>query len=211
LSDATQTVQATAAEKIALDGIKRLGIAGAVIGFVGLLIDEFAVDWPPIGLILWFAGIVVTYVALLRFSKAVNDIRIKQRYEWFAGFSGFLLLFTILGRLTIGEALGKLFAALYYGDIEEAAEALQLIILFFIATYAFWILSAKALKDSYDLVKKHTNIGMFGVVGLVYLIGAVLFIILGIGIYIVIIALLLHIIAWIQLPQHITIEKTVQA
>jgi len=211
LSSATQTVQVPAVERIALDGIKRLGIVGAVIGFVGLLIDEFVTDWPPIGLILWFAGIVVTYVAVSRFSKAINNIRIKQRFEWFAGFSGFILLFTILGRLTIGEALGRFFVALSYGELEEAVEALQLIILFFIVTYVFWILSAKALKDSYDLVKKHTNIGMFRVVGLVYLIGAILFIAVGIGIYIVIIALLLHIIAWSQLPQHITIEKTVQA
>ncbi|ADM28061.1 hypothetical protein Igag_1255 [Ignisphaera aggregans DSM 17230] len=211
MSDATQTVQAPAVEKIALDGIKRLGIVGAVIGFVGLLIDEFVVDWPPIGLILWFAGIVVTYVAVSRFSKAVNNIRIKQRYEWSILFSIFVLLFTILGRLTIGGALEKLFTALSYGELEEAAEALQTIILSFIATYIFWILSAKALKDSYDLVKKHTNIGMFRAVGLVYLIGAILFIAVGIGIYIVIIALLLHIIAWNQLPQHITIEKTVQA
>lgn len=178
---------------------------------MGLLIDEFAVDWPPIGLILWFAGIVVTYVAVSRFSKAVNNIRIKQRYEWFVGFSVFILFFTILERLTIGGVLKKLFTALYYEDIVEAAEALRTIILFIIAMYIFWILSARALKDSYDLVEKHTNIGMFRVVGLVYLIGAVLFIAARIGIYIVIIALLLHIIAWIQLPQHITIEKTAQA
>jgi len=211
LSDATQAVQAPAVEKIALDVVKKVGIAGAVIGFVGLLIDEFVEGWPPTGLILWFAGLVVTYVAVSKFSRAVNAIGIKQRYEWFVGFSAFVLFFTILGRLAIGGALERFLAALYYGDIEEAAEALRTIILFFIATYIPWILSAKALKDSYDLVKKHTNIGMFRVVGLVYLIGAVLFIAAGIGTYIVMIALLLHIIAWIQLPQHITIERTAQA
>jgi len=195
-----------ATEKIAFDSIKIVGIAGAVIGFIGLLIDEFVVNWPPIGLILWFVGLVVTYIAVSRFSKAVNNIKIKQRYEWFLVFSGILLFVTLVLRPFLEEELKLLFVALYYGTTEIATKTLRTLILALFVVYILWILSAKAFKDTYDLVKKHTNIRMFRVVGLTYFIGAI-FTIVVMGKYIVMLALLLHIIAWAQLPQYIAIDK----
>jgi uncharacterized membrane protein len=62
------------------------------------------------------------------------------------------------------------------------------------------IISAIFLKKSYDGIKKHTKVDLFGTAGLVYLIGAVTLIIL-IGALILFIAKIIEIIAYFSLSE----------
>jgi len=66
--------------------------------------------------------------------------------------------------------------------------------------WVFLIVSAIFLRRSYGKIATFVGVGMFNTAGLLYLIGAALTILFGVGLIIVLVAAILQIVAFFSLP-----------
>jgi len=180
-----------------LSNAKILGGIGAILGLVGLFI-------PTIGFVLPIVGLILVFIAVKYISEETNDDSIFRNYLFYFIFSviAVISLFAIIP-LVIGVSLFNFTDPSYFTDptmlMESLGTVIAACILSFIIAYIFYIISAIYLKKSYASIAQHTNVDLFKTTGLIYLIGAAT-IIIGVGIFIILIARIIEIISFFSLP-----------
>jgi len=152
--------------------------------------------------ILSIVGVILVYLAVAKISESANDPKIKSDFVKYVIFTiiGFIVLFAwpfiVLG------GMGMSFSA-FSTDVADPVGAFESVLAICIVTWIimalFFILGGVFLKRSFDGIASHTKVDMFKTTGLVYLISAVL-IFFAIGIFVMIIAFILMIIAFFSLP-----------
>jgi uncharacterized membrane protein len=167
---------------------------------------------PTFGIILSLVGIILVFIAVKYISDETKDKSIFNNYLYFfiitiigVVVAGAILIYTFLdagGMSYINELQN-----LAYSDPMAVFETIQPLLMgFIVALVAFWVLmivSAIFLKKSFDKIGDITNVKLFKTTGLVYLIGALTIIIFGLGLVIILIALIIEIIAFFSLPENL--------
>ncbi len=143
--------------------------------------------WGGIGAILTlvglgFVGFILKLVGVKRISDATGNEEIFSKYLWAA------VLAIIASVLTLAAMLSGMFSGhiLGIGMVAVVAAIIMIVAAYF-------------MKQSYDLVARETGVKMFSTVALLYIIGAILTVIM-IGVFIILIAAILEIVAFFSLP-----------
>jgi uncharacterized membrane protein len=183
-----------------LSSAKTIGGIGALLALLGII--------PTVGWILGIIGFIMVIIAVKYISDETKDKSIFNNFLYFIIVSiiavvvaGVILIITFL------EAGGPSYILelqnLAYSDPWAVWETLQpLITGALVALVSLWILmiiSTIFLKKSYDKISEYTNVKWFGTTGLLFLIGAATLVIV-IGAFILLIAMILEIIAFFSLP-----------
>ncbi len=175
-------------------------------GFVGFFVLY-------LGPILFLIGIVLVILAVSKISKEANDKKIFSNYliniipnVVIVVVVVVIAAMTILNQLPDLENIGEM-------EQEEILDVIAPLIapllIIFIISYVGSVIAAYFLKKSYEGIKERTGVDMFGTVGWMYLIGALLTIIL-VGVLILFIARIMEIVAYFSLPDELP-EKKVDA
>ncbi len=143
--------------------------------------------WGGIGAILTlvglgFVGFILKLVGVKRISDATGNEEIFSKYLWaavLAIIASVLMLAAMLSGMSSGHMLG-------IGMVAVVAAIIMIVAAYF-------------MKQSYDLVARETGVKMFSTVALLYIIGAILTVIM-IGVFIILIAAILEIVAFFSLP-----------
>ncbi|WP_297071174.1 DUF996 domain-containing protein [Thermococcus sp.] len=143
--------------------------------------------WGGIGAILTlvglgFVGFILKLVGVKRISDATGNGEIFSKYLWaavLAIIASVLMLAAMLSGMSSGHMLG-------IGMVAVVAAIIMIVAAYF-------------MKQSYDLVARETGVKMFSTVALLYIIGAILTVIM-IGVFIILIAAILEIVAFFSLP-----------
>jgi len=166
------------------------------LGGIGSILALLAIV-PLAGPILAIIGFVLVLIAVKYISDAVGDPSIFKNYLIavilsivgmvvinFAGFTAYLALIpSMAGR---PESFSNIFSLSVIGVL--------------VVVWILLIISAIFIRKSFDSIASAVGVKMFSTAALLYLIGAILIIAFGIGGIISLIALILQIIAFFQLP-----------
>jgi len=185
---------------------KTLGMVGAILNLVGFI----AGVTTGFGFIVLLIGIILIYMATSKLSELVRDDRVRSYYLKFLIIDIAAIVTLIAGALVIFG--GALLGVRAFG--RRGLEALTGILAgaligVLVVLIVFWLLEIFAvlnLRRSYDLIKRYTGVNMFGVTGLLYLLGAVLIVIL-VGFLLLLIAIVLEIVSWASLPESIEARR----
>lgn len=199
-----------------MDGLRDAKYLGGIGSILMILLLA-----PNVGFILYIVGIVLVAIAVKKISDEVGDPSI---------FNNMLIsiILLIVGG-AVGVAVGVVFGLANFAQIFSSVligdglpteftepEAVQLVWGLFIAIFAalavFWAFSVASsifLRRSYNSISKRLGAGLFGTTGLLYLIGAALAIVL-IGFVILLVAVILQIIAFFTLPEHLSEQPPTQ-
>jgi len=185
---------------------KILGGVGAILMLVG--------GFVPTGL-LSIVGLILVFLAIKQISEAYKDQPIFKNFLLFvvlniiATVALVVILFASIGGLSYFSA----FSTGEYTDPTAMFEELSSVIAICIIGWViFWILNIIAslyLRKSFDSIAQHTRVDLFKTTGFVYFIGALLLVI-GIGAFVILIADIIMIIAFFQLPDTLTASGTQQ-
>jgi len=197
--------------KINISEAKNMGLIGAILGLIGMILLI-----GLIGLIILIIGVILIYVGVAHLSDKINNPTPKSCYLNYLIFN---ILAGIIGIIAwIAAAFGGLIGLVglaglsslnIAGLISTLLAAIGMFIIPFIIVYVLIIMAAIYLRRSYDIIKTTTKVYMFGTVGYLYYLGAILLIILVGGI-IIFIAKILEIAAWGSLPESIELPATVE-
>lgn len=182
-----------------LSEAKILGGIGALLTLLGGFIV------PGLGAII---GLILIFIAVKYIARETKDDSIFDNYLMH-------FIFTILAIVAVVVIFFVSIGGLtFFSALEELNPADPTAIWEFIKPYIMWwviggligwiflIISAMYLRKSYNSIAKHTKVHMFETTGFVYFIGSLLLIV-GIGIFIILIAKILEIFAYFKLPDKI--------
>lgn len=146
--------------------------------------------WGGVGAILTvvglgFIGFILKLLGVKKISEATGNEEIFSKYLWSA----------VLAIIASAILFGSFFMA--GGGLGLGAIGLGTVIAAILMILAAWF-----MKQSYDMIASETGVGMFHTVALLYIIGAVLTIVL-IGVFLVLIAAILEIVAFFSLPDSV--------
>jgi len=155
----------------------------------------------PYGYIIALIGLALVTIAIYTLSKVTATPSIFRNYLIFlllsmAGVAAFL----VAGATAILEVIRIVMEG---GDPDALIEAfIGRIIISWLILVALATIAAVFLRKSYRSISNALNVGMFSTVGLLYLIGAAALIVF-VGVFILIIALILQIIAFFSIPEEL--------
>jgi len=185
-----------------LGNAKTMGGIGALLALIGIFV-------PTIGGILSIVGFVLVVVAVKNISDETKDKAIFNNYlysfiiEIMAFASFFIVLFFTLQSVG-GISYFMELQNMAYSDPMEIFSYLEpfltgAIVAFFVLCIIS-ILSTIFYKKSFDSISEHTGVKWFSTAALLMLIGAATLIIV-IGIFIILVALIIQIVAFFSLPE----------
>jgi len=188
-----------------LKNAKILGGIGSILMLIGAFI-------PMVGGIVPLIGLILVIVGVYYIGEVTKDGSIFKNYllSFILQIVAVVALFVII-IITIGATIG--FSPMAFYDLAQSEAGVTdpttvfgnigaLIGSCCLAIIVFWILmivSSMFLRKSFKSISEHTNVGLFGTAGTVYLVGAGLLII-GVGAIVILIAIILQIVAFFQLP-----------
>ncbi len=148
--------------------------------------------WGGIGAILTlvglgFVGFILKLVGVKRISDATGNEEIFSKYLWATVLAIIASVLALVAML-----LAPMFLGMFSGHI--LGIGMVSVVAAIIMTVAAYF-----MKQSYDLVARETGVKMFSTVALLYIIGAILTVIM-IGVFIILIAAILEIVAFFSLP-----------
>lgn len=183
------------------------------IGTILMLIGSFI---PLVGFILPLIGLILVVLAVHTIGNLTKDDSIFKNYLLsfvlqivaVVAFVGILIVtigatvgFDFMGLIqTLQTEAGMSDPTAVFGDIGAMLGGCCLA---FVVLWVLMLISSLFLKKSFKSISDHTNVSLFATTGLVYLIGAGL-IIIGIGAFVLFIALILQIIAFFSLPDSLS-------
>ena len=190
-----------------LSNAKVFGGIGALLMLIGVFVNTFG--------LLFIVGLVLVFLAIKYIADETKDKKIFDNF----------LYFFICHIIIIGVFIGFTAFAISTIDItniQEMAENItdfssfwaefgDLLIGCLVSLVIAWILviiGSLFLRKSFNSITEHTKVDMFKTTALVYLIGALTLIIV-IGFFILLIALILEIVAFFSIPD--TLPKTTEA
>ena len=184
-----------------LSEAKILGGIGALLTLIGGFII------PGIGAII---GLILLFIAVKYIAKETKDDSIFDNYLMhFICTIIAIVAMALIFFISIGGFSFTFFKALETIEFTDVSSVWNFfspyIFLWLIALIIGWIfliISAMYLRKSYNSIAKHTKVHMFETTGFVYFIGSLLLIV-GIGIFIILIAKILEIFAYFKLPDKI--------
>ena len=180
-----------------LSEAKTLGGVGSI-----LILLSFV---PTVGGILAIIGFVLVLVAVKYISDSVGDRTIFNNMiiaVILAIIAIIALVVVVLGSILRFVGLGGGFMGPFTPSNPLPSDVIGLIVSIFLGLVVAWVLylvSAVFLRRIFSSIASRLNVGMFGTVGLLYLIGAATLIIL-VGIIILFVAEILQIVAFFSIP-----------
>lgn len=173
-----------------LDQARLLGGIGSILMLLTLV--------PYAGPILSIIGFILVLIAVKYISDHTGDRSIFNNY----------LIAVILG--IIATAVGAMIGVMGIlgsigfmgmgGPIAAFAGMILSLIAALIVIWIIEIIAAIFIRRSFNAIASTLNIKMFSTAAFLYLIGAILIIALGVGFIVILIALILQIIAFFQIP-----------
>lgn len=201
---------------MSLQNAKIFGGIGSILPFVSSLLGivlAFGFIFLPfiaiVNIVISLIGWILILLAIKIISDEAKDRSIFTNYLTYVIIG---IIGTIIATIFVGGTIGLGFLSSFEkmsegemaegatGFLETFAGAIVLLIIFFIIVYVIQIVAAVFLKRSFDGIAKHTKVELFRTTGLLYLIGAILLILFGIGGIITFIAAILQIVAFFSLP-----------
>jgi len=203
----------------------KLGTA-KILGGVGSIMMLLVIA-PHVGIALFIVGLVLVFISLKYIADEVKDQKIFNYALAALIISIIGIIALVFLMILIGLSLFGIFSITGYTEIIEKISGgpighititpsypptpvpkapLVILIILVITVLIEWgltIASAYFIRNSYNLVAKYTGVGLFSTSGLLYLIGAGLIILFGIGFILILIGLILQIIAFFSLPEKI--------
>jgi uncharacterized membrane protein len=185
-----------------------------IMGGIGALLS-LLVFIPTIGWLISIVGLVLVFVAVKHIADETKDHNIFQNY--LMNFILIIIAIVAVGAIMIsafGLAGGmSMFTTMqqqnytdfntFWADFGEQLGTLFIgCILAFLIAWVLLIVGTLYLRKSYNSIAEHTKVDLFKTTGLVYFIGALTFIII-IGVFIIIVAKILEIIAFFSLPENL--------
>jgi len=160
---------------------------------------------PSAGFVVAIIGFILILIAVKYVSDALNDRTIfnNMTIAVILAIVGFVAFFVaVVGAIYSFIGLGG-FSSFTPGNPPSTnfIALITSIIIGAVIAWVFFLVGSIFLKRSYDTVATRLNIGMFHTTGLLYLIGAALTIVFGIGLIIVFIAEILQIVAFFSIPE----------
>jgi uncharacterized membrane protein len=175
-----------------LSQAKGIGAAGSILVLLGFFSSG--------GIVLAISGLILILVAV----KYVADV-IKDR-ELYGNIQGAILLSvvgTIIGFLVVFRGLFSLIGSITTGSLpsgDPLASFFSSNAAGLVATWVFFLGGAFFLKKSYDSIALGLDVDLFATTGKLFLIGAALIIVFGVGLIILLVAMTLQIAAFLSLP-----------
>jgi|SRR5919108_1411309 uncharacterized membrane protein len=181
----------------ALGQAKTLGGVGALLALIGPFLGT------P-GAIIAIVGYVLVLIAVKNVSEIFQDQAI---------FNHMLIAVILLAVGLVSLAaivLGAFYSFIGLGGFSftpgspppaSLFQFITTIIIGAVIAWVFFLIASIFLKKSYDTIGARLNIGTFHTTGLLFLIGAALVIVFGIGLIIVFIAEILQIVAFFSIPE----------
>ncbi|MEM4521237.1 MAG: DUF996 domain-containing protein [Candidatus Bathyarchaeia archaeon] len=173
-----------------LDQARLLGGIGSILMLLTLI--------PHAGPILSIIGFILVLIAVKYISDHAEDRSIFNNY----------LIAVILGIIAaiVGAAvgimgvLGSMGLMGMRGPVAAFTGMILTLIVALVAVWIIWIIAAIFIRKSFNAIASALNIKMFSTAALLYFIGAILIIALGVGYIIILVAIILQIIAFFQIP-----------
>lgn len=179
-----------------------------ILGGIGALLSLLTIV-PTIGFLLGIIGLVLVFIAVKYIANETKNHSIFQNYMMNFLFSiiAIVAVFVIM-IMSFGLAGGMSWVtSLQEQNMTDPGAVWSNFGTFIggciLALFVAWILliiSALYLRKSYNSIAEHTKVDLFKTTGLVYFIGAVTLIVV-IGIFIIIVAKILEIVAYFSLPE----------
>ncbi|MBO0887771.1 DUF996 domain-containing protein [Candidatus Bathyarchaeota archaeon] len=181
----------------ALGQAKTLGGVGALLALIGPFLQI------P-GAIIAIVGYVLILIAVKNVSEVFQDQSI---------FNNMLIAVVLIAVGLVSLAaivLGSFYSFIGLGGFSFTPgsappasffQFITTIIIGVVIAWVFFLVASIFLKKSYDTIGARLNIGTFHTTGLLFLIGAALVIVFGIGLIIVFIAEILQIVAFFSIPE----------
>jgi len=185
-----------------LSNAKSLGVVGALLSLIGIFLPSF-------GIFLALVGFILILVAVKNISEVTKDKTIFNNflYAFILEIIAFVVALIIV--LFVFQSVGGIS---YFTELQNMAytnpgEIIDYLMPFILGALAAFIIlcfimiiSAIFYKKCFDKIGEKTNVKWFSTTGLLFLIGAATLIII-IGFFILIIALIFQIIAFFSLPE----------
>jgi len=161
---------------------------------------------PYAGWVLGIAGFILTLIAIKNISDYFQDHSIfsNMLISVVLAIVGLIIggvvvaaaIFRMvgLGSLTSGSSTAPTLSSDFVGAIAALVVGLAVI-------WIVFIISSYFLRKSYNSIATRLNIGMFRTAALVYFIGAILIILIGLGFLLILVAQILFIIAFFSIPE----------
>jgi uncharacterized membrane protein len=190
-----------------LSQAKTLGGVGSILSLLGIV--------PDAGLFFSIPGFILVLIAVKYIAESVGDKAIFNNMiiAIVTGISGMVAGFVfVFGSVYRFVGLAGLEGEFWSGEFGgqdfltesevPTADFIALIVSVIIGLLIIWIfmvISAVFMRKSYNSIKTKLNVGMFGTVALLYLLGAALSIIL-VGFLLIFVAEILQIVAFFSIP-----------
>lgn len=181
-----------------------------IFGGIGALLSLLIIV-PTIGFLLGIIGLVLIFVAVKYIADETKNHSIFQNYLMNFIFSIIAIVAVIVIMIMSFGISGGMswFTSIQEQNFTDPSTVWSsfgtLIGGCILALFVAWILliiSALYLRKSYNSIAEHTKVDLFKTTGLVYFIGAVSLIVV-IGIFIIIVAKILEIVAFFSLPENL--------
>jgi len=180
---------------------KILGGIGAVLSLLVLI--------PHVTTIIGIVGLVLVFIAVKYIADETKNHDIFQNY-----LMNFIFTIVAIGAviaimiMSFGLSGGMEWVTKIQQqnitDVDSFMESFGTLIggciLAFIVAWVLLIIGTLFLRKSYDSIAEHTKVDLFKTTGLVYFIGAITLVVI-IGVFIIIIAKILEIVAFFSLPE----------
>lgn len=184
-----------------LSNAKILGGIGAILSLIGVFV-------PVIGMFLPIVGIILIAIAVKTIADEAKRPDIMKNYIIYLIMSIIAIVsIPMIMMITVGSssfALMDMFSQT--GETVDPTAAMDIMgtllggcLVALVVAFIFYVISAIFYRKAYSEIAQYTGVSLFGTTGTVYLVGAILMII-GIGIFVILVARILEIISFFSLP-----------
>ena len=178
-----------------LSRAKTIGAVGSILVLVGFV--------PNGGVVLTIAGFILILVAVKHVADVTKDRDLYGNMQAAVALSvvgtiiGFLVVFGGFFSFIGSGPTGSLQTG---GPLESFSSFIETVIIGLVAIWFFFVIASILLKKSYDSIALSLNVDLFHTTGKLFLIGAALIIVFGVGLIITFVAATLQIAAFLSLP-----------
>ncbi|HID25326.1 MAG TPA: DUF996 domain-containing protein [Thermoplasmata archaeon] len=190
--------------------MSKLGTA-RMYGGIGALLMLIGGFIPAVGAIISTISLILVFIAIKYIADETKDHSIFQNYLWYFIIS--IIAVAVVVGITVasfGVAGGFSFLEMLQsqgGQISDPTAAMNLLgnmvggcLAALVIGWILMIVATLFLRKSFNSIAEHTNVKLFATTGLLFFIGAITLIIL-VGIFILLIATILEIVAFFSLPE----------
>lgn len=173
-----------------MDQARLLGGIGSILMLLTLV--------PYVGLILGIVGFILVLIAIKYISDHTGNRSIFNNYL----IAVILGIIAIIAGVTVSTItiLGSIGLMMIEGPLASFIKMILSIIVVLIVIWVIMIVAAIFMRRSFNSIASTLNVKLFSTAALLYLIGAILLIVLGVGGIIILVAIILQIIAFFQIP-----------